>query len=150
MVASPIVLFISALLLKKLRLFVSVMIGAAPAFILLLLHMTVRAFRQSEWRLMWALIAQLVPSVLAYFYGLINFMANSMTPKKCLAADLIYLGSAAVNAACVERVFTGAVAATVACVGFIVAGVAGMVLILGLWPFTESGWSGSRMKGFNR
>jgi hypothetical protein len=149
-VANAIVMFISAALLKKFRFFVPVLIGTAPAFILLLLHMSVRAFRQSDWRLVCALIVQLVPSAFAYFYGLINFMANSMSAKKCLAADLVYLGWVSVHAACVERGFGGALAGTVMCLCFIVAALAGMVLIFGLWPFSESGCSGSRMKGFNR
>jgi hypothetical protein len=144
--ANAFVMFISAILLKKFALFVPVLVGTALAFILLLLHTSVRAFRQSDWRFMSALVVQLVPSVFAYFYGFINFMANSMTARKCLAADLVYLGWAAVHTDGVASGFAG----MVAWMCFIVAGLAGMVLIIGLWPFTERSWQEGKMKGFNK
>jgi hypothetical protein len=147
LVTSAIILiFISGTFLKKFRMFVTVLIGTAAAAALISLDLLIRFVKQGDGKVVSALLIMLTISMIAYFYGLLTMMGNSISVKKCIVLYVIYLLWIAVYSTFVARSFRGFVRTFGAWASFIATAVSAVVLIIEMWPFSESAWSAGRMK----
>jgi hypothetical protein len=143
---ATIVIFISAAALKKFRMFVTLLIGTAAAVVLISLDLLIRFVRQGEGKVVSALLIILMIATIAYFYGLLRMMGNSISVKKCVAVYVIYLMWIGVYSIFVARSFRGFFRTFAAWASFIATALSAVVLIIEMWPFSESAWSAGRMK----
>jgi hypothetical protein len=136
-----IVILSSALLLKKAKFLIVLLLGTSLAAILISLTLLARAWDAPESKRLLYVLALLALSLLGHFYGLGELTGITMTAARFSAASLIYATVVAAYAAFIDNGFAGVA------VGWAVAGwtlywavaFAGVFVTYGLWPSSAGG-----------